>query len=317
MNGSELKAQPPVILLMGPTASGKTALAVDWASQFPVDLISVDSALVYRGMNIGTAKPDPSTLERAPHQLIDIMDPTEPYSAAQFVADALMCIQRSHDSGRIPVLVGGTMLYFKALIEGLSPLPAADPDVRANIEQMLLSEGKEDVFARLVECDPVTANRLKPSDTQRVQRALEVFYISGRPMSDWHDQEVPSPLLGMAVKSAALLPNDRAVLHQRIAVRLGGMLSSGLVDEVRLLKTIPGLNLESSSMRAVGYRQVWDYLDGRFSYDEMVDKIAAATRQLAKRQLTWLRNWPHAYEKWVMDDQNLFELGRNFVKGLL
>ena len=278
-----------VILLMGPTASGKTEIAVRLAERFPCDIISVDSAQVYRGMDIGTAKPDAETLRRAPHQLIDIREPEENYSAGDFVRDALAAIESSHRNGRVPLLAGGTMLYFRALTNGIAELPEADPDLRAAIDAEAAERGWPALHAELQRVDPVAASRLQPADRQRIQRALEVFRLTGQRISDLQSQtRAPYPphlrflRLGLQVE-------PRSVLHQRIERRLDAMLEAGLEAEVRTLKARPRLTLQHSSMRAVGYRQFWNCLDGRYDLDEARARTLFATRQLAKRQLTWLR----------------------------
>jgi tRNA dimethylallyltransferase len=281
---------PPAIFLMGPTASGKTGLAVELAQRFPVELISVDSALVYRDMDIGTAKPDADTLARAPHHLIDIIPPTESYSAAQFRSDALRLMAEITSRGNIPLLVGGTMLYFKALEGGLSNLPQADAEVRRQLEEEAAIHGWASLHAKLAEVDPLTAARLERGDSQRIQRALEVHRLTGRPMSEHFVAEEAQPFPYRLLK-LALLPSDRAVLHHRIAERFDGMLAQGLVEEVRHLRTVyPSLNLSMPSMRCVGYRQSWQYLDNQLDSINLREKGVAATRQLAKRQMTWLRS---------------------------
>ena len=296
----------PVILLMGPTCSGKTALAIEAAQTLPVSLINVDSALVYCGLNIGAARPTDAELAQAPHRLLGFRDPTQPYSVADFRDDALREIADIHQQGRIPLLVGGTILYFKALVEGLAPMPQADEAVRAEIALLAEQEGWQAVHAALAEVDPETAQRLKPTDRQRLQRALEVYRVSGRPLSAFHREHnteateaehglthfsaLPFPVL-----STALLPLDRAWLHAQIALRFEQMLAQGLVDEVAALRALPGMHADLPAMKAVGYRQVWDYLEGNCDYDTMVEKGVVATRQLAKRQFTWLRKWPNLH----------------------
>ena len=286
---SDHSAAPPCIFLMGPTASGKTDLAVALVEALPLEVISVDSALVYRGMDIGTAKPDAEILARAPHRLIDFLDPAEAYSAAQFRADALREIEAVLVAGRAPLLVGGTMLYYRALQYGLSDLPSADPEVRARLDAWAARDGWGALHDRLREVDPVAAERIHPNDPQRLQRALEVFELTGRPLSDFHQAgragDFPYRLLKLG-----LVPADRARLHERIARRFELMLEAGLVAEVRALRARGDLDLGMPSMRSVGYRQVWEYLDGNYDYETMVRKGVAATRQLAKRQLTWLRS---------------------------
>ena len=283
---------PPAIFLMGPTASGKTALAVSLVERFPLEIISVDSALVYRGMNIGTAKPDASTLALAPHHLLDIRDPDDTYSAAAFCDDARRLMADIVARGRVPLLVGGTMLYFRALLKGLDDLPRADAALRQQLEAQAVARGWPALHAELAAVDPETAARLAPNDSQRIGRALEVFRLTGTPMSALFDKaqfELPYRVLQLA-----LIPSDRAVLHQRIAARFDAMLAQGLLDEVQTLRRTWALNSDLPAMRAVGYRQAWAYLDGDFDLKTLRERGIAATRQLAKRQLTWLRSWPNA-----------------------
>ena len=279
---------PPAILLMGPTASGKTGIAVELVQRFPFEIISVDSALVYRHMNIGTAKPDAATLALAPHHLIDIIEPTERYSAAQFCRDAQHLMAEISARGNIPLLVGGTMLYFKALREGLSDLPEADAEVRAVLDARAAEIGWPGMHAELARVDPDTAARLKPTDPQRIQRALEVYELTGEPMSRLMAREAPAPLAYHTLP-IGLMPSDRAVLHQRIADRFDAMLAVGLIEEVKWLREQYVLDALMPAMRCVGYRQAWQYLEGEFDRDTLRDKGLAATRQLAKRQMTWLR----------------------------
>ena len=297
------KPLPPAIFLMGPTASGKTGLAVELVQRFPVEIISVDSALVYKGMDIGTAKPDALTLAQAPHHLIDIIEPTEAYSAAQFRNDALGLMANITTRGKIPLLVGGTMLYFKALQEGLSNLPEANQAIRTRLEQDAEEQGWPALHARLAEVDPETAARLEKTDSQRIQRALEVWEISGQPMSALYRQSAAETLPYRLLK-LALVPSERAVLHERIAVRFKTMLEQGLVEEVhKLRQRYPELTADAPSMRCVGYRQTWQYLDAEFNLLELVDNGVAATRQLAKRQLTWLRGMDDTVELDCLDAQ--------------
>ncbi len=280
---------PPAILLMGPTASGKTAVALELAGRFPVDLISVDSAQVFRDMDIGTAKPDRATLARFPHRLIDLITPEERYSAARFRADALAAMAEITAAGRVPLLVGGTMLYFKALLEGLADLPQADPAVRAAIDQEALKRGWPALHAELARLDPAAAARLKPNDSQRLQRALDICRTSGRSMTELLAEQ-QAHLLPYQFVRIGLLPSERAVLHRRIAERFDAMLAAGLEDEVRQLKQKYDLHADLPSMRAVGYRQVWEAQAGVFAPAELRDRGIFATRQLAKRQITWLTN---------------------------
>jgi tRNA dimethylallyltransferase len=281
-------AQPPAVFLLGPTASGKTALAVELVQKFPLEIVSVDSAMIYRGMDIGTAKPDAATLEIAPHRLIDIVDPTERYSAGRFRQDALRHMAEITAGGKVPLLVGGTMLYFKALAEGLSRLPTADPVLRGKLDARAAVEGWPALHAGLARLDPETAARLKPTDAQRIQRALEVCMLAGEPMSAVLRRERGAALPYRALQ-LALIPADRAELHRRIARRFEAMLAAGLVGEVRGLRARYPLHADLPSMRCVGYRQVWQYLEGEFDHAALAEKGIAATRQLAKRQLTWLR----------------------------
>jgi len=280
---------PPAILLMGPTASGKTGLALALARHLPVEIISVDSALVYQDMDIGTAKPSAEEQAQVPHHLIDIIDPLHAYSAAQFAHDARQLMADITARGRVPLLAGGTMLYFKALQDGLSALPAADPTVRAELDQQAAERGWPALHADLARIDPATAERLAPNDAQRIQRALEIHRLTGQPMSALIAERQHDPLPWQLLK-IALLPSDRSVLHQRIATRFTQMLDAGLLDEVRQLRQrYPGLHTGLPSMRCVGYRQAWHHLDGDIDRQQLIDQGIAATRQLAKRQLTWLR----------------------------
>ncbi|MBY5992296.1 tRNA (adenosine(37)-N6)-dimethylallyltransferase MiaA [Ferrimonas balearica] len=281
--------RPLAICLMGPTASGKTDLAMALRDRLPVELISVDSALIYRGMDIGTAKPTAAELARAPHRLIDIKDPAESYSAADFATDALAEMAQIQASGRIPLLVGGTMLYFKALLEGLSPLPSADPEVRAAIEAEAAERGWNALHQELADIDPESAARIHPNDPQRLSRALEVYRISGQTLTTLTRQKRPP--LPFRAAQFAIVPQDRARLHQRIEQRFMTMLEQGFEAEVRALKQRPDLHPGLPAIRCVGYRQMWGYLDGEYDHSTMVEKGVAATRQLAKRQVTWLRGW--------------------------
>ncbi|MCG6932416.1 MAG: tRNA (adenosine(37)-N6)-dimethylallyltransferase MiaA [Gallionella sp.] len=286
---------PHAIFLMGPTASGKTGVAVELAQRLPVELISVDSALVFRDMDIGTAKPDAATLARAPHHLIDIIDPTEAYSAAAFRHDALRLMAGIAQRGRIPLLVGGTMLYFKALREGLNDLPPSEPVVRAELHAEIAEHGIEHLHSELAKVDAETAARLKPADTQRIQRAMEIYRLTGQPMSSLiaEQQNVELPY---RITPIALVPGDRAQLHARIATRFKAMLEQGLVDELRGLRERYPLHPNMTSMRCVGYRQAWQFLEGEIDNVQLMETGVAATRQLAKRQLTWLRSMPDNIE---------------------
>jgi tRNA dimethylallyltransferase len=295
-----MSALPPAIFLMGPTAAGKTDLAIELTKVLPCELISVDSALVYRGMDIGTAKPSKALLEKYPHRLIDILDPSQSYSAADFRTDALQAMGEITARGKIPLLVGGTMLYFKALLEGLADMPAADAEIRAQIEAQAASQGWQALHDELASVDPVSAARIHPNDPQRLVRALEVFRVSGMSMTAHREQQSAQSAQASAsgrhqlpytVANLAIAPTDRKVLHDRIAVRFRQMLDEGFVEEVVALRSRGDLHSNLPSIRAVGYRQVWDHLDGKLTRDEMQERGIIATRQLAKRQFTWLRSW--------------------------
>lgn len=291
-----MTALSPAIFLMGPTASGKTGLAVELYKDSPMELISVDSALVFEGMDIGTAKPDAATLAQAPHHLIDLIPPTEVYSAANFRNDALKLMADITKRGKVPLLVGGTMLYFKALQGGLSNLPEADVEVRTKLDEEALRIGWPAMHAKLAKVDPITAARLAPGDSQRVQRALEVYEISGKTMTELHKANSGDHLPYRLLK-VALVPSDRSVLHSRIATRFDDMLKQGFLDEVKaLLKKYPELTSEIPSMRCVGYRQALEHLTGQYDEDELRNRGIFATRQLAKRQLTWLRGMDDTFE---------------------
>jgi tRNA dimethylallyltransferase len=286
---------PPAIFLMGPTASGKTGVAVELAQTLPVEIISVDSALVYRDMDIGTAKPDVATLARAPHHLLNIRDPIEVYSAAAFRHDALRLMQDITQRGKIPLLVGGTMLYFRALQHGLSTLPEADSSIRAALDAEIAQYGIQHLHRQLALVDAETAARLAPNDTQRIQRALEIYRLAGQPMSVLLKQKQHSEL-PYRILSIALIPGERSVLHQRIATRFKKMLEQGLVDELRSLRQRYQLHPGLPSMRCVGYRQAWQFLEGEINEAQLLETGIAATRQLAKRQHTWLRSMPDNIE---------------------
>lgn len=279
----------PVVCLMGPTAAGKTNLAVELAASFPFDVVSVDSAMVYRRLDIGSGKPDRDVLSRVPHKLVDVREPHDPYSAADFRREALAEIRRSHAAGRVPLLVGGTGLYFKSLLHGLSSLPGADSATRERLETEARSVGWHAMHARLARQDPESAARIHPNDPQRIQRALEVLSLTGTTMSEQMRRNAGSPLAHPVV-SITIEPSDRDRLHRDIEARFIEMLERGLVDEVRGLKADSRLHADLPAVRAVGYRQVWHYLEGRTKLDEMTAHAIAATRQLARRQLTWLRS---------------------------
>lgn len=289
---------PPAIFLMGPTASGKTDLALQLAEALPCDLVSVDSAMVYRGMDIGTAKPSPEVLAAFPHRLVDICDPVDSYSAAQFRDDALTAMAEITARGRIPLLVGGTMLYFKALQDGLADMPSADPAVRARLELEAATQGLGALHRRLAEVDPESAARIHPTDPQRLVRALEVFELSGLTLSEHRRRQIlqkgsgsDGRQLPYTVAQLAIAPERRELLHQRIAVRFRQMVEQGLLEEVETLRRRGDLHLGLPSMRCVGYRQAWEHLDGSLSREVFVERGIVATRQLAKRQFTWLRSW--------------------------
>ncbi|OOF88502.1 tRNA (adenosine(37)-N6)-dimethylallyltransferase MiaA [Rodentibacter ratti] len=281
--------KPTAIFLMGPTASGKTDLAIQLRQQLPVEVISVDSALIYKGMDIGTAKPSKEELALAPHRLIDILDPAESYSAMNFREDALSEMAEITAQGKIPLLVGGTMLYYKALLEGLSPLPSADETIRADIEQKAAQYGWAMLHNELAKIDPISAQRINPNDSQRINRALEVFYITGKSLTELTEQK--GEALPYEIMQFAIAPEDRHVLHNRIEQRFHKMIELGFQEEVEKLYSRGDLTPDLPSIRCVGYRQMWDYLQGDYDHDEMIFRGICATRQLAKRQITWLRGW--------------------------
>ena len=281
--------KPTAIFLMGPTASGKTDLAIQLCQRLPVEVISVDSALIYKGMDIGTAKPSKEELALAPHRLIDILDPVESYSAMNFRDDALREMAEITAQGKIPLLVGGTMLYYKALIEGLSPLPSADENIRADIEQKAIQQGWAALHVELANIDPVSAARINPNDSQRINRALEVFYITGKSLTELTEEK--GEALPYDVLQFAIAPQDRHILHERIEQRFHKMIELGFQAEVEKLYARGDLNINLPSIRCVGYRQMWEYLQGAYEHDEMIFRGICATRQLAKRQITWLRGW--------------------------
>ncbi len=280
--------QPPAIFLMGPTASGKTDVALRLAEAFPLEIICVDSAVVYRGLDIGTAKPDPDERARVPHHLIDIVDPGESYSAGRFRAEAMAAMAAIRARGRVPLLAGGTMLYFRALAEGIGPMPPADGGVRAELDREARERGLAALHGDLRALDPDAADRIHPNDPQRIQRALEVHRITGRPISAFQGERSAQPLADRILR-LAVAPGDRERLHERIAERFDAMLAAGLVDEVAALRARPDVHPELPAMRAVGYRQAWQYLDGELDTRALRERGIIATRQLAKRQLTWLR----------------------------
>jgi len=298
-------ARAKAVFLLGPTASGKTHVALELAKRFPVEIVSVDSAQVYRGMDVGTAKPTATERAAVPHHLLDIVDPTDAYSAGRFREDALRLIGEMHARGKVPVLAGGTMLYFRTLTQGLAELPPAQPALRAALDRRAAVEGWPALHAELAHVDPATAARLEPTDAQRIQRALEVHRVTGRTLSSLlRDTAVPA--LAFDTLRIALEPSDRSVLHQRIAERFRAMLDAGLVEEVRALRLRYALDADLPSMRCVGYRQAWEVIEGRAAASGLADKGIAATRQLAKRQLTWLR---------AMDDVERYDCLRPDLAG--
>lgn len=312
---SPSKKLPPAIAILGPTASGKSNLALSIADHFPIEIISIDSAQVYRYMDIGSAKPDPQILAKIPHHLINLIDPDQQYSAAQFRHDALLTMKEITRRGNIPLLVGGTMLYFKALREGLSDLPPADQQIRKEIEASAAEKGWSTLHHLLQSVDPMSAERIQPNDSQRIQRALEIYYLTGKPMSQQMVSSQPASIPYRLI-SIALLPSDRKVLHQRIQHRFETMLEMGLIEEVRSILSQFPLTLEMPSIRCVGYRQVYQYLQGQLSLMELREKGAAATRQLAKRQLTWLRSMEQLTEFDCLAD-NLLEQVMYYLQTML
>lgn len=298
-----IKPLPPALFLMGPTASGKTDLAIELCENLPFEIISVDSALIYRGMDIGTAKPSAAELKKTPHQLIDILDPAQSYSVAEFRKDALLAMQDITARGNIPLLVGGTMMYYKSLIDGLSPLPESNQSVRKIIEAQAEEYGWDTLHQQLAEIDPSSAKRIHPNDPQRLIRALEVYRLTNRSMTDLMATKFdPIPY---NIKQFCIAPDDRKILHQRISDRFQLMLDIGFQAEVEKLKNRGDLHLNLPSIRCVGYRQMWQHLDGDFGFNEMCEKSIAATRQLAKRQLTWLRGWKNIYSLDTFSSNNL------------
>ena len=308
--------QLPVIFLMGPTASGKTDLAISLLEHLPVELINVDSAQIYQQMDIGTAKPDAETLSKAPHRLLGFCDPADAYSAADFANDAKKEIADIHSMGRIPLLVGGSMLYFKVLLEGLSDLPSAHADIRKGIQEQADREGWASVHQQLQLVDPITAGKLHPNHSQRIQRALEVYKITGTPLSELQSQSQGGIEQDYDVRQYALVMQNRALLHQRIEQRFMAMMEAGFASEVEQLFQRGDLHADLPSIRAAGYRQLWDYFEGHYGLDEAVEKAIIATRQLAKRQQTWLRNWPNCQQIQVDNQQGYLDqkdLYKNFL----
>lgn len=303
---------PTAIFLMGPTASGKTDLAIQLRQHLPVEVISVDSALIYKGMDIGTAKPGKEELALAPHRLIDILDPAESYSAMNFREDALREMAEISAQGKIPLLVGGTMLYYKALIDGLSPLPNADEKVRSEIEAKAELVGWAELHKALEKIDPVSAARINPNDSQRINRALEVFYLTGKSLTELTEQK--GETLPYNVLQFAIAPEDRAILHERIELRFHKMMKLGFKAEVEKLFARSDLHLDLPSIRCVGYRQMWEHLQGQYDLDEAVYRGICATRQLAKRQITWLRGWktPITRLDSLKNEQNLKKITQAF-----
>jgi len=298
--------QPPVICLMGPTASGKTALAMALQDALPCDIVSVDSALIYRDMDIGTAKPTAAELVEYPHRLINLRDPSESYSAADFCHDALAEIAEIRSKNRIPLLVGGTMMYFKSLIEGISPLPTANAEIRKAIESEALVQGWQAMHDQLAEIDPVSAERIHPNDPQRLTRALEVYRLTNNTLTQL--TQIKGARLEGQILQLAITPKERSTLHERIAQRYQQMIVLGFEQEVIKLKSRADLHPDLPSIRCVGYRQMWQYLDGEYDHDEMIFRGVCATRQLAKRQLTWLRNWPDLHWLTTDDSTNLAQV---------
>jgi len=298
-----------IICLMGPTASGKTSRAVEIVQRFPCEIISVDSAMVYRGMDIGTAKPDKETLRIAPHRLIDFLDPANTYSAGQFRLDALREIESIHSANKIPLLVGGTMMYFRILQQGLATLPQADAALRLELQTRAEKEGWESLHADLCKIDAVAGMKINPNDSQRIQRALEVYLLTGKNMTKWQ-REHTHALSDYTIYNIALTPFDRVRLHERITLRFDQMLAAGFMDEVRALYERGDLHPDLPSIRSVGYKEMWEYFSGLSTETEMREKALAATRQLAKRQITWLRSWPNV--EWL--DADLHDVGDKIMK---
>lgn len=305
-NNADIKKSLPIICIMGPTASGKTALAMGLQDKLPVDIISVDSALVYKHMDIGTAKPTRDELNKYPHQLINMIDAAQSYSASDFCEDASQAIKNSHANNRIPVLVGGTMMYFKSLIEGISPLPAANTEIRKQIEQEVTDKGWEKLHQELEAIDPISAARIHKNDPQRLSRAIEVYRLTGKTLTEL--TEIKGEKLQGNILQFSLIPNDRSILHKRIELRFNQMVTQGFEEEVVKLKERKDLHIDLPSMRCVGYRQMWQYLNGEYNHEEMIFRGICATRQLAKRQLTWLRSWQGATHLTMEDENNLQQI---------
>lgn len=306
-----MSKQLPVVFIMGPTASGKTDLAIKLAQQYPFEIISVDSALVYKDMNIGTAKPTAEELQQAPHRLIDFLDPSQSYSTAQFRKDALEAIDDIHARQKIPLLVGGTMLYHRSLLYGISELPAADEPIRTKLEAQMHTMGKQFMHDRLAEIDPHSAAKIHPNDPQRVQRALEVYEITGQTMTQLQQASQAQALAFDAYK-IIIAPRSRELLRERIALRFTQMIEQGFIEEVQKLYQRGDLNLSMPSMRAVGYRQVWEYLEGKMNKEEMIERAITITRQFAKRQMTWLRREEEAL--WLAtEDKDNYHQAEEFL----
>ncbi|MEE9352247.1 MAG: tRNA (adenosine(37)-N6)-dimethylallyltransferase MiaA [Thiotrichaceae bacterium] len=303
LRNPEKRVLPSCICIMGATGTGKTELAIEMRKHFPVEIINVDSAQIYTQMDIGTAKPNKETLKQAPHRLLDFIDPSKSYSAADFRIDALREMQEIIDAGNIPLLAGGTMLYYRALLEGISPLPSADPEIRAKLSAEAEEKGWTFLHERLKEIDPEAAARIHPNDPQRIQRALEVYEITGTPLTTLHKEAKPEPLPWRVIKFA-LIPRDREALRERLAQRFENMLKQGLLEEVQKLHSREDLNIDLPSMRCVGYRQIWEYLSGENDYNTMKERAIVSTRQLAKRQLTWLRSEKDIIQLF-MEDNNV------------
>ena len=310
-----MKNKPAAVFIMGPTASGKTDLAIELVKHYPFEIISVDSALIYKGMDIGTAKPNQEELAIAPHKLIDIIDPAQSYSTASFRNDALAAMADIQSRNKIPLLVGGTMLYHRSLLYGLSELPTADEKIRLKLEQQAKLNGSEYMHQRLAEIDPDAAQRIHPNDPQRVQRALEVFEITGKSMTQLQ-QENQAEVLPWDSYKIIIAPDSRDFLRERIAIRFKQMIEQGFIEEVKDLFARGDLNLSLPSMRAVGYRQVWEYLEGKMSKEEMIERGITITRQFAKRQMTWLRREENAL--WIAtEDENIYEQAVNYLEPVL